>query len=106
MKWGLIRYKALAVLAVSLFFLSCFSSATHTVVNEKQNTELKGTGFFQTQKIDGTWWFITPEGEKLTLSSTNSSPGPGGLIGSFSLFVLLLLEHDKNKAEMKIENKV
>lgn len=38
--------------------------------------QVKGTGFFRTEKIDGRWWFVDPEGYLFfSLGSTGIAPG-------------------------------
>lgn len=41
------------------------------------NAKVKATGFFRTEKIDGRWWFVDPEG-CLFLSVGVDCVGPGG----------------------------
>jgi hypothetical protein len=41
------------------------------------NAKVKGTGFFRTEKIDGRWWFVDPEGY-LFLSAGVDCVAPGG----------------------------
>jgi hypothetical protein len=42
-------------------------------------TSLRGTGFFRTEKIDGRWWFVDPEGHLfLSLGADCVGPGRGG----------------------------
>ena len=41
--------------------------------------QVKGTGFFRTEKIDGRWWFVDPEGYLfLSVGIDCVSPGGGG----------------------------
>ena len=41
--------------------------------------QVKGTGFFRTEKIDGRWWFVDPEGYLfLSVGVDCVSPGGGG----------------------------
>ena len=49
----------------------------------------EGTGFFRTEKIDGRWWFVDPEGY-LFLSHGVNCVGPGGGGGAYRL------EHRQN----------
>lgn len=43
------------------------------------NAKIKATGFFRTEKIDGRWWFIDPEGYLfLSVGVDCVSPGGGG----------------------------
>lgn len=43
------------------------------------NTNLKGTGYFRTEKVDGRWWFVDPDGHPfLSLGVDCVSPGGGG----------------------------
>jgi hypothetical protein len=49
----------------------------------------EGTGFFRTEKIDGHWWFVDPEGY-LFLSHGVNCVGPGGGGGVYRL------EHRRN----------
>jgi len=49
----------------------------------------QGTGFFRTEKIDGRWWFVDPEGF-LFLSHGVNCVGPGGGGGIYRL------EHRRN----------
>lgn len=43
------------------------------------NAQVKGTGFFRTEKIDGRWWFVDPEGYLfLSMGVDCVSPGGGG----------------------------
>jgi len=49
----------------------------------------QGTGFFRTEKIDGRWWFVDPEGY-LFLSHGVNCVGPGGGGGVYRL------EHRQN----------
>ncbi len=43
------------------------------------NTKVKGTGFFRTEKIDGQWWFVDPEGYLfLSVGVDCVHPGGGG----------------------------
>jgi hypothetical protein len=43
------------------------------------NSKVKGTGFYRTEKIDGRWWFIDPEGYLfLSVGVDCVSPGGGG----------------------------
>ncbi len=49
----------------------------------------EGTGFFRTQKIDGRWWFVDPDGY-LFLSHGVNCVGPGGGGGAYRL------EHRQN----------
>jgi len=49
----------------------------------------EGTGFFRTEKIDGRWWFVDPEGY-LFLSHGVDCVGPGGGGGAYRL------EHRRN----------
>jgi hypothetical protein len=43
------------------------------------NAKVKGTGFFRTEKIDGRWWFVDPEGYRfLSVGVDCVSPGGGG----------------------------
>jgi hypothetical protein len=39
--------------------------------------QVKGTGYFRTEKIDGRWWFVDPEGY-LFFSLGSTGIGPGG----------------------------
>jgi hypothetical protein len=52
----------------------------------------EGTGFFRTEKIDGRWWFVDPEGY-LFLSHGVNCVGPGGGGGAYRL------EHRRNLYE-------
>lgn len=49
----------------------------------------EGTGFFRTEKVDGRWWFVDPEGH-LFLSHGVNCVGPGGGGGAYRL------EHREN----------
>ncbi|MCX6333289.1 MAG: hypothetical protein NT092_03195 [Bacteroidia bacterium] len=40
------------------------------------NTQVKATGFFRVEQIDGRWWFVDPEGH-LFLSTSSNGIGPG-----------------------------
>ena len=43
------------------------------------NAKVKATGFFRTEKIDGRWWFVDPEGYLfLSVGVDGVSPGGGG----------------------------
>ncbi len=43
------------------------------------NAKVKGTGFFRTEKIDGQWWFVDPEGYLfLSVGVDCVHPGGGG----------------------------
>ncbi|MBO0323631.1 hypothetical protein J0X14_15075 [Muricauda sp. CAU 1633] len=43
------------------------------------NTQLEATGYFRTQKVDGKWWFVDPDGHQfLSLGVDCISPGNGG----------------------------
>lgn len=43
------------------------------------NAKVKATGFFRTEKIDGKWWFVDPEGYQfLSVGVDCVSPGGGG----------------------------
>ncbi|HPF50992.1 MAG TPA: hypothetical protein PK335_05430, partial [Draconibacterium sp.] len=43
------------------------------------NAQIKGTGFFRTEKIDGRWWFVDPEGYLfLSVGVDCVNPGGGG----------------------------
>ena len=43
------------------------------------NAKIKATGFFRTEKIDGRWWFVDPEGYLfLSVGVDCVSPGGGG----------------------------
>ncbi len=43
------------------------------------NDQVKGTGFFRTEKIDGRWWFVDPEGYLfLSVGVDCVNPGGGG----------------------------
>lgn len=43
------------------------------------NSQVKATGFFRTEKIDGRWWFVDPEGYLfLSVGVDCVSPGGGG----------------------------
>lgn len=43
------------------------------------NARVKGTGFFRTEKIDGRWWFVDPEGYLfLSVGVDCVAPGGGG----------------------------
>lgn len=41
------------------------------------NTQVKATGFFRVEKIDGRWWFVDPEGH-LFFSTASTGMGNGG----------------------------
>jgi len=41
------------------------------------NTQVKATGFFRVEKIDGRWWFVDPEGH-LFFSTSSTGMGNGG----------------------------
>jgi hypothetical protein len=40
------------------------------------NSQVKATGFFRVEQIDGRWWFVDPEGH-LFLSTSSNGIGPG-----------------------------
>jgi hypothetical protein len=47
------------------------------------NEKVKATGFFRTEKIDGRWWFVDPEGYLfLSVGVDCVSPGGGGNAGN------------------------
>ena len=68
-----------AVLSVSAVHATLGESAP--IVRDTYGgwTAIRGekTGFFHTQKIDGVWWIITPEGNGFLSKGINSIRGPG-----------------------------
>lgn len=49
-----------------------------------QQKQVKGTGFFRTEKIDGRWWFVDPEGYLfLSVGVDCVSAGGGGNVRDF-----------------------
>jgi hypothetical protein len=48
-----------------------------------KNTQVKATGFFRVEKIDGKWWFVDPKGHLfLSTGSNGAGAGFGGRGGS------------------------
>ena len=45
-------------------------------MNGYKNTQVKGTGFFRVEEIDGKWWFVDPHGH-LFLSTGSNGAGAG-----------------------------
>lgn len=43
-----------------------------------KNTQVKATGFFRLEQIDGVWWFVDPKGHLFLSSSVNGIGGGGG----------------------------
>jgi len=46
-----------------------------------KNTQVKATGFFRVEKVDGRWWFVDPEGHLFLSTGTNGTPGGGAGFG-------------------------
>jgi hypothetical protein len=46
-----------------------------------KNTQVKATGFFRVEKVDGRWWFVDPEGHLFLSTGTNGAPGGGAGFG-------------------------
>ncbi len=47
--------------------MTAMVSRTCRCVADRRNAKFKATGFFRLEKLDGRWWFITPEGNRLIL---------------------------------------
>jgi len=46
-----------------------------------KSTQVKATGFFRVEQIDGRWWFVDPEGHLFLSTGINGSPGGGAGFG-------------------------
>ena len=46
-----------------------------------KNTQVKATGFFRVEQVDGRWWFVDPEGHLFLSTGANGAPGGGAGFG-------------------------
>jgi hypothetical protein len=49
-----------------------------------KSTQVKATGFFRVEQIDGRWWFVDPEGHLFLSTGINGTPGGGAGFGGAS----------------------
>ncbi len=43
------------------------------------DTQVKATGFFRVEQVDGKWWMVDPDGHLFICQSLNGIPGAGGV---------------------------
>lgn len=49
-----------------------------------RSTQVKATGFFRVEEVDGRWWFVDPDGYLFLSQGMNATPGGGVGFGTFA----------------------